>query len=128
MNTSVLCSKAMHVSPFFARQGYYRFTFAESTTSSLQIHIDHYADDDRLLISTRLQGTLRPLTRANLWGAALRIPWVSVKTIVLIHWQALKIWAKRIPYIPKPSPLPQALTTSTISPPSSLKSQSKRHC
>ncbi len=39
-----------------------------------------------------------PLTDANLLRSFFSIPFVTLKVIALIHWQAFKLWRKKIPF------------------------------
>lgn len=43
-----------------------------------------------------------PLTSKTLRGALLRIPGMTVKTVVGIYWEALKLWLKRTPVYTHP--------------------------
>jgi DUF1365 family protein len=45
-----------------------------------------------------LAGERLELTAANALWMALKYPFVTLKVIFLIHWQALRLWSKRIPY------------------------------
>jgi len=40
----------------------------------------------------------KPLTDANLLLYFLSFPLITLKIIGAIHWQALKLWLKKIPY------------------------------
>ena len=33
-----------------------------------------------------------------------QIPWQSIGIVLRIHWQALQLWLKRVPYFTKPDP------------------------
>ena len=94
--------KLFHVSPFFEREGRYRFRFAYEG-DSLGIWIDYYdpTKNNKQLL-TSLVGTLKPYNRHNLRKAFWKYPLVTMKTISLIHWQALKIILKGIKYVSKP--------------------------
>jgi DUF1365 family protein len=39
-----------------------------------------------------------------LWLAFLRYPLMSLGVIFRIHWQALKLWVKGVPFHSKPNP------------------------
>jgi DUF1365 family protein len=52
------------------------------------------------------------MSTASLRRAFWAYPLVTLKAITLIHWQALKIVAKGIKYIPKPLQLMKKVTTT----------------
>ena len=109
--------KLFHVSPFMQREGYYSFRFDyRPEQAKLGVWIDYYAPDGTLLLLTSVMGSMVPYTRANLWRAFWQVPLVTVKTIALIHWQAVRLWVlKRIPYVPKPRQIePKISTTRNI--------------
>lgn len=93
--------KLFHVSPFIAREGRYRFRFAMGE-NKLGIWIDYYDKAQNKQLLTSLTGSLSPLTKASLVKAFWTHPLVTLKTIAQIHWQALRLVAKGIRYIPKP--------------------------
>ncbi len=66
----------------------------------LGAQIDDYAGPARLLTST-LSGSRRELTDARLAWFTLKYPLVSLRIISLIHWHALLLWAKRVPWFGK---------------------------
>ncbi|MEO6979595.1 MAG: DUF1365 family protein, partial [Mucilaginibacter sp.] len=51
----------------------------------------------RFFIST-LSGHKRPLKDSTLLLYFFSFPLITLKIIGLIHWQALKLWLKKIPY------------------------------
>lgn len=104
--------KCFHVSPFLPREGSYRFRFATQQHGKFGIWIDYFNADGQLQLITALQGRLQPLTRASLWRAFATHPLITLKTIALIHWQAIKLMRKGIRYIVKPPQLPQRVTRS----------------
>ncbi len=93
--------KLFHVSPFLKREGQYQFRFALEE-ETLGIRIDYYDAEDRKQLSTALTGTLAPLTNKRLRRAFWTHPFVTLKTITLIHWQAIRLFSKGIHYITKP--------------------------
>ena len=45
----------------------------------------------------------RPWTAQNLTGVLLRHPWMTAKVIGAIHWQALRLFLKRVPVFTHPA-------------------------
>ena len=98
--------KVFHVSPFSHIVGGYRFRFMRSASAGgdrYVARIDH-EDADGALLQTSLSGRLTPLSPASVRAAFFGVPLMSFGVIVRIHWQALRVWAKRMPYVKKPAP------------------------
>lgn len=95
--------KDFHVSPFYPRQGYYKFNFKLdfSDNAKNQIIINYY-DNEKLQLGTSITATSNKLSSQNLIKEFFRCPLLTIKVMYLIHWQAIKIILKRIKYIPKP--------------------------
>jgi DUF1365 family protein len=92
-------AKHFYVSPFSDVDAAFDFTL-RSPDDRLSIQIDDYVGDTRTLNST-LTGHARPLTDAALLALTLRHPLVPLRTISLIHWHALRLWLKRVPWFAK---------------------------
>jgi DUF1365 family protein len=97
--------KVFHVSPFCAVEGGYRFRFmlAQRDGGARFVARIDYDDGRGPLLNTSIEGTLEPLADASLRRAFIRYPAFSFGVIARIHWQALKLWAKRVPFFSKPS-------------------------
>ena len=99
----LLAAKQLQVSPFCQIEGQYRFRFMRSGLGSgdgsgrTVARIDH-DDAQGPLLLTSVSGDLRPLTRARLRQALWRMPLLTWGVIVRIHWQALRLWLKRVPF------------------------------
>lgn len=102
-------SKVFHVSPFFPVRGEYEFRFVQRGTIS-SVSIDLF-DGGRHQLTTRLSGRSGALSPAALGRVALRFPLMTLGVVFRIHWQALKLFAKRVPFHRKPVP-PLQETTS----------------
>ncbi len=91
--------KVFHVSPFCNVEGDYRFRFQRETGTQVA-HIDYYdqgrAEEPVLL--TAISGKPQPWTAGALWLAFLRMPLLTFGVIARIHWQALKLWLKKVPF------------------------------
>ncbi|MFN7114678.1 MAG: DUF1365 domain-containing protein [Alphaproteobacteria bacterium] len=93
--------KVFHVSPFLERHGSYKFRFALQP-EKFGAWIDFYEPDGRRQLLTSLVGTLCDYNRPARQRAFWRHPAVALVALWRIHWQALKLVAKGIKYIPKP--------------------------
>lgn len=88
--------KLFHVSPFNEVTGSYRFHF-RAERAVQQARID-YADADGVLLLTAISGKAHPWSTRALLGAFLRMPFLTLGVVVRIHWQALKLWLKGVPF------------------------------
>jgi DUF1365 family protein len=101
-------AKQLHVSPFCQLQGHYRFRFRHGPVR--QFAAIDYHDADGLLIKTALGGRAVAMSERALLGVLLRFPLQGVGIVARIHWQALKLFLKRVPWFGKP-PAPHHHTT-----------------
>jgi DUF1365 family protein len=92
--------KCFHVSPFMDVSGTYRFLLGEPG-ERLMMRIDEERDGERFFRAV-LTGRRQPLTSAALAQALVRYPWVTGQVMGRIHWQALQLWRKRVPFHRKP--------------------------
>ena len=102
--------KVFHVSPFCEVKGHYRFRF-EQTGERAFAQIDFYdaaetvpPDENDKLIVTTIHGKPGALTAANSINAFFTHPLMTFGVVGRIHWQALKLWLKRVKFIRKPQP------------------------
>jgi DUF1365 family protein len=71
--------------------------------------IDH-DDDHGPLLLTSVGGELAPLSPARIRKAFYGVPMMSFGVIARIHWQAVRLALKRVPFFRKPEP-PAAFTS-----------------
>ncbi|MEO6354012.1 MAG: DUF1365 domain-containing protein [Oxalobacteraceae bacterium] len=102
--------KIFHVSPFCAVDGVYRFRFMRRldkidsrTLEHTVARVDH-DDSDGPLLLTSVSGASQPLTNAVVAKAFFFYPLMTFGVIAKIHWQALRLWLKRVPFFTKPDP------------------------
>ena len=60
-------------------------------------------DDIGPLLQTSVAGTLQALDGASLRRAFFGMPLMTLGVMARIHWQALRLWRKRLPFISKPA-------------------------
>ena len=98
--------KVFHVSPFCTLEGNYRFRFMRSSQDGIEktLACIDYEDATGPLIKTSVSGTLMPVTKASLRKALWRYPAMTFGVVLRIHWQAVRLWFKRVPFISKPKP------------------------
>jgi len=97
--------KVFHVSPFLPVSGCYQFRFMrtrdarghERTVARIELH-----DAPGLVLRTSVSGRLQPWSvtaqRQVLW----RMPLLTLGIVARIHWQALRLWCKQVPFFSKP--------------------------
>jgi uncharacterized protein len=103
--------KVFHVSPFCEVRGRYRFRFLRTDLTAggaagrprTVARIEH-DDDHGPLLTTSVSGELEPATARNLRSLALRMPLMTLGVIARIHWQALQLWMRKVPFHRKPAP------------------------
>lgn len=95
-------AKALYVSPFMGMEMDYEFR-GHAPDESLSLTIDG-RDVQGVLITAAMSGERRDVTDANLLSAAAAMPLLTLKVMAAIHWEALKLWLKRIPLTRQPPP------------------------
>lgn len=94
--------KRLYVSPFMDMNMRYDFRVTEpGDTISLAIS---GSDDTGPLLHAVLQASRRELSDAQLLRLLVTHPLVTLKVLGGIHWEALRLWRKRLRLYPRPSP------------------------
>jgi DUF1365 family protein len=99
--------KQFHVSPFLPMEMRYDWCFG-APGDGLHVHMENRAlGPDGPVGEPVFDATLNlrrePLTAGALAAALARFPFMSLRVVALIHWQALKLLLKRVPFHPHPS-------------------------
>lgn len=94
--------KAFHVSPFLTQDCRYRWTFTVPGESLvIQSNLEEHGE---ATLDTTLKMQRHPWTAANLRRTLFRYPLVTARTVAAIHWQALLLYFKQVPFVPHPGP------------------------
>ncbi|MES2890043.1 MAG: DUF1365 domain-containing protein [Pseudomonadota bacterium] len=107
--------KVFHVSPFCEVQGRYRFRFMRTFTGDAAgsgrtvVRIDH-DDGQGPLLQTSVSGRVSPFTPQAARAAFFSMPLMTLGVVARIHWQALRLTLKRVPFLRKP-PAPSHFIT-----------------
>ncbi|MEM7707894.1 MAG: DUF1365 domain-containing protein [Pseudomonadota bacterium] len=88
-------AKQFHVSPFIGMKRHYRWRFTPPDRQHV-IHMEVTDGTENEFDATMVLKQL-PMTRSNLNRCLIRYPLMCGKVVSAIHWQALKLWLKRVP-------------------------------
>ncbi|MBA2380900.1 MAG: DUF1365 family protein, partial [Chloroflexi bacterium] len=88
--------KAFYVSPFIGMDGKYT-VHVRDEPNRLSIAINERAADAPLL-ATSLVLERRRLTNRSVLRMLVRYPFMTQRTIALIHWHALHLWRRGLPF------------------------------
>jgi DUF1365 family protein len=93
-------AKEMHVSPFMSMNLEYEFAF-NSPGERLVAHMNTL-DAGASFFDATLTLERQPWTASNLTAALAKQPFMTAKVIAAIHWEALRLWWKRVPVYSHP--------------------------
>jgi uncharacterized protein len=92
------CDKAFHVSPFMPMRLAYDWVVSVPG-ERLAVHIALHPPGQpaHRFFDATLNLARRSVTAGELSSVWLRFPLITFKVIAMIHWQALRLWLKRMP-------------------------------
>lgn len=93
--------KEFYVSPFISMEQHYHFRMLPPG-DTVRVRILE-KDAAGPLLAASFSGLSRPLATRSILKACLRVPLLSFKVMGAIHWEAFKIWRKRVPFHPRPA-------------------------
>jgi DUF1365 family protein len=105
--------KVFHVSPFFDRAGRYEFTLREPD-ERFHLTIFKQRDDGPDFLATMAMKR-EALSTPRLLHLFLTQPFSSLKTILAIHWEALRLWFKGAVYHRRDASHPEASEAHPVS-------------
>lgn len=100
--------KRLHVSPFIGMEDIDYEWILTPPGPRLTVHIDETRRGRKFFDAT-LNLERRPLSAGSLARVMLRHPLTPLHTVARIHWQALRLWLKRVPVHRRPPPPPNRL-------------------
>ncbi len=92
--------KKMHVSPFMPMDVEYDWCFTEPA-ERLSVYMANLSAGKRIFDAS-INLTRTQITGASLASVLARFPFMTVKVVAGIYWQALRLWVKRCPFYPHP--------------------------
>jgi uncharacterized protein len=104
------CEKSFHVSPFIGMRATYRFRVDEPE-ARFAILIRQSVPEGELLIATHVADRA-PFSDSELAKVFFAYPLLTLKVVVGIHWEALKLWLKGAKYHSRPAPPAAAVETA----------------
>ena len=93
-------AKAMHVSPFMSMKLDYTFTLTPPDRK-LVVHMDTI-EYGKPFFDATLNLERRAWSAGSLHRALLSHPWMTAKVIGAIHWEALRLYLKKVPVFTHP--------------------------
>lgn len=90
-------SKHFHVSPFYPIEGGYFFDFRTTSKVTIDYHIDK-----QLQLTTSISGKEIEFSDKNLLKLFFKYPLYTFFIVALIHYQALRLFLKKIKFYSKP--------------------------
>ena len=94
-----ICKKKFHVSPFINMNCVYFFRILKPG-NKISVIIDQNDKEGKILYASQ-DGIKSELNNASLIKSYLKHPLMTFKDIVAIHFEAFKLWIKKIKFIQK---------------------------
>jgi DUF1365 family protein len=99
--------KEMHVSPFMEMDVDYDWRF-NTPSDLLTVHMENLRKGQKIFDATLVLHR-KEITGSSLAAVLLSYPLMTLKIILAIHWEALKLWLKGVPVHDHPAKEEQAL-------------------
>ena len=99
--------KMFHVSPFMDMRQRYDWCLS-APGSDLMVDMNNY-EEDKKIFNASMSLEARAISRSSLARVLLSFPFMTLKVITAIYWQALKLWVKKTPFYSHPGYMQQEL-------------------
>jgi len=106
-------AKQFYVSPFIEMEMRYHFRISPPG-EQIRVRILE-TDEGGPVFAAAFSGRRHVLTSRSLLGAFLAIPLLTFKVVAAIHWEALRLWLKGAPLVPRSRSAIRATTASRTS-------------
>lgn len=94
--------KTFHVSPFMNMSQEYEWTFTNPAERLINQCVSH--ENGQAIFDSTLKMDRRDWSREQLQRTLIQYPWMTLKVISGIHWEALKLAIKGVPVVHHPGP------------------------
>jgi len=88
-------NKEFHVSPFNPIEMEYQW-YSTTPNKTLTLHLENWKDNKKVMDATMTLAR-EEISKTSLNKILIRFPWMTVKVVSAIYWQALKLWWKGVP-------------------------------
>jgi DUF1365 family protein len=92
--------KNFHVSPFMPMDIQYQWQFS-TPAQEIHVHMQNWRDQQAMFFAT-LKLQRHPWQAKTLNRLLWQYPWMTLKVIAAIYWQALRLWLKKVPFYSHP--------------------------
>jgi DUF1365 family protein len=92
---TLVADKKLYVSPFNTTEGHYEFNFTYQDEYFKAV-INYFNGDNTHVLNTYVGGAIKELTTRSIVRAVCVYPVMTAMVVVRIHWQALKLYVKKV--------------------------------